>query len=241
MTVQRLTFAKGAKHGLPILLGYLSVSFAFGMLAVENGMPLWAPVLISLSNFTGTGQFVGANLWAQGAALTEIGFTILIINLRYLLMSLSLSQRLSDKVTMWQRLLIAFGDTDEIFGVSMQQRAPLTFGYMMGLILVSYAGWVGGTVAGVFASAALPASVSSALGIAIFAMFIAIVVPPAKEVRPVTMVVLAAVGLSCLFRWVPGLNRLSGGWVIIICGVAAAAVGALRYPACSMTEGDGDA
>lgn len=234
------TFTKGVRDGLPVAFGYLSVSFAFGMLALEKGLPVWSPILISITNFTGTGQFVGVNLIAQGAALTEIGFTILIINLRYLLMSLSLSQRLSDKVTLPQRLLIAFGNTDEIFAVSMQQREPLRFGYMMGLILCAYSGWVGGTAIGAFASSLLPEAVCSALGIAIYAMFIAIIIPPARETKPILMVVLIGTGLSCLFHWTPGLQQLSSGWIIIICGVAAAGFGALRYPTCSVKGEDAD-
>lgn len=236
-----LTFGRGMKDGLPIAFGYLSVSFAFGMLALEKGLPLWSPVLISVTNFTGTGQFVGVNLMAQGAALAEIGFTILIINLRYLLMSLSLSQRVCGNVSLPQRLLIAFGNTDEIFAVSMQQREPLNFKYMMGLILCAYAGWIAGTTLGAFASSALPDAVRSALGIAIYAMFIAIIVPPARQTHPILMVVLIAVFMSCVFRWTPGLNRVSSGWVIIICGVAASAFGALRYPTCSVKDGEGHA
>lgn len=228
--LQELTFGKGVKDGLPIALGYLSVSFAFGMIAVQKGLPVWSPIVISLTNFTGTGQFAGADLLAAGAAFTEIAFTLLIINLRYLLMSLSLSQRLSPKMTLWGRLAVAFGNTDEIYAVAMQQGRELNFRYMMGLILCSYSGWILGTALGAFASSFLPTAVRSALGIALYAMFIAIILPAAKTSKPILRVVLISVVISCIFYYVPLLNTLSKGWVIIICGVVSSAVGAALFP-----------
>lgn len=226
----KLTFFKGFRDGLPILLGYLSVAFAFGMLGSERGLPVWAPAVISMTSFTGTGQFVGVTLFSSGIALTEITLTILIINIRYMQMSLSLSQKLEEKMTLWQRLLVAFGNTDEIYAVSMQQNDFLNFRYMVGLILASYTGWVGGTVIGSAASSILPRAIVSALGIAIYAMFVAIVIPPAKKSRPIVIVIAISIVLSCIFRYTPGLNRISSGWVVIICGVSAALFGALRYP-----------
>ena len=218
----KLTFFKGFRDGLPILLGYLSVAFAFGMLGSERGLPVWAPAVISMTSFTGTGQFVGVTLFSSGIALTEITLTILIINIRYMLMSLSLSQKLEEKMTLWQRLLVAFGNTDEIYAVSMQQNDFLNFRYMVGLILASYIGSA--------ASSILPRAIVSALGIAIYAMFVAIVIPPAKKSRPIVIVIAISIVLSCIFRYTPGLNRISSGWVVIICGVSAALFGALRYP-----------
>ncbi len=230
MKKQGQTFGKGFRDGLPILLGYLSVAFAFGMLGTERGLPFWAPTLISLTSFTGTGQFVGVTMLTNGIALLEITITIFIINIRYFLMSLSLSQKLEDDMPLWQRLIVAFGDTDEIFAVSMQQKGLLNFRYMIGLILSAYSGWVFGTLIGSVASSVLPQAVISALGIAIFAMFIAIIIPPAKHAKPIMIVILIAVGMSCLFRYVPVLNQISSGWAVIICGVTASLIGALRYP-----------
>lgn len=228
--LNKLTFGKGIKNGMPIAFGYLSVAFAFGMICIKKGLPAWSPVLISLTSFSGTGQFAGADLIAAGAAFAEIAFTLLIINMRYLLMSLSLSQKLSGKINLFGRLLIAFGNTDEIFAVAMQQRGELCFTYMLGLILSSYSGWVGGTALGVFASAFLPEAVRSALGIALYAMFIAIIIPAAKESKPVMRVALISVIISCIFFFVPVLNTLSKGWVIIICGIVSSAVGAALFP-----------
>ncbi|MBE7027219.1 MAG: AzlC family ABC transporter permease [Ruminococcaceae bacterium] len=228
--LKNLTFSKGVRDGLPIALGYLSVSFAFGMICMQNGLPAWAPILISLTNFTGTGQFAGADLIVAGAAFAEIAFTVLIINMRYLLMSLSLSQKLEQKMPVIKRLAIAFGNTDEIFAVAMRQNGELNFTYMMGLILSAFSGWVSGTVLGVFASSFLPASLQSALGIAIYAMFIAIIVPAAKESKPITRVVLIGVLISCVFYYTPVLSAVSKGWVIIISGVISSALGAYFFP-----------
>lgn len=226
----RLTFYDGLKDGLPIALGYISVSFAFGILAVEKGLPLWSPILISLSNFTGTGQFVGVGLIASGTAILEIAFTIFIINIRYFLMSLSLSQKIPENINLWQRLVIAFGDTDEIFAVSMQKKEELNFKYMLGLIICSFLGWNLGTLVGAVANNALPISIRNALGIAIYGMFIAIIIPPATKLKPVSQVITISLIMSCIFKWFPILNRLSSGWVIIICGIASSAIGAYLHP-----------
>ncbi len=228
--MSQLTFRKGAADGVPIALGYFSVAFAFGMLAVTNRFPVWTPLVISLTNFTGTGQFAGLDLLRLGASFFEIACTMLIINVRYVLMSLSLSQKLDGRVTLWQRLLIAFGNTDEIYAVSMGQPGTLCFPYMMGLILCSFSGWVGGTAVGALCGGFFPDSVIRALGIALYAMFIAIIIPPARDYGPIAKIILLAVLLSCLFWYVPGLSELSNGWVIIICGVVSAGVGALLFP-----------
>lgn len=224
---QKQTFFHGCKDAIPIALGYLSVSFAFGILTVQHGLPIWTPALISATNFTGTGQFVGADLIAAGSTLLQIAITILVVNLRYLLMSLSVSQIVEEEMPLWQRFVIAFGVTDEIFAVSMQQREPLRFSYLMGLMLFSFFGWNTGTVLGSFASSVLPNSVQSALGIAIYAMFLAIIIPPARKSKLITFVITVSVLLSCALHWLPGLNRMDEGWTIIFSGVIAALVGAV--------------
>jgi Predicted branched-chain amino acid permease (azaleucine resistance) len=225
-----LTFQLGIKHGIPIALGYLSVSFAFGMIAADKGFSAWAPILTSISSFTGTGQFVGINLISLGASFVELVFTLLIINARYVLMSVSLSQRLSAKVTLWQRCLIAFGNTDEVFAVAMNNGQLLDFRYMSGLILVSYSGWILGTILGAFSGGLLPGSIASAFGIMLYAMFVAIIIPPAKEKHSILFVIFVASAISCAFRYVPALKPISGGWVVIIGGVLSAVIGALIFP-----------
>ena len=221
-------FSKGIKDGIPIALGYVAVSFAFGMLAVQKGLPLWGPVIISITNFTGTGQFAGIDLIEKGAAFVEIATALLIINMRYMLMSLSLTQRLSPDMSFCKRILMAFGITDEVYAVAMQQNFLLTGSYMAGLILMSYSGWVGGTMLGAIASYAIPLSVRTALCIAIYAMFIAIIVPPAKKSKPILLVIAISLVMSCLLRLI--FTSLSSGWIIIICGITASLAGALLCP-----------
>lgn len=230
MPREGLTFQNGIKDGLPICLGYFSVSFAFGIAAMQAGLPAWGPILTSLTSFTGTGQFVGVNLMATGAACLEIAFTVLIINMRYLLMSLSLSQKIPVSFTLLQRMVIAFGNTDEIYAVVMQQARPLTFPYMAGIILCSFSGWCGGTLLGTFASTALPLSVRSALDIMLYAMFIAIIVPPIRSAKPIRNVAALSILLSCGFHFLPIFDGLGSGWIIIICGIVASALGAYLYP-----------
>lgn len=229
-------FQKGLKDGLPICLGYISVSFAFGVMATQGGMPAWAALVISMSNMTSAGQVAGTNLILSGGMYLEIAVTTFVINIRYMLMSLSLSQKVDEAMTGLQRWVLSFGVTDEIFAVAMQQKDTVSASYLSGLILTPYIGWSLGTLVGATATDLLPGSVRTALGIAIYGMFLAIIIPPARKSAPVARVIAIAVALSCLFRWVPVLNRLSGGWVIILCAVAASAYGALRYPV-QETEG----
>lgn len=222
-------FIEGFRYGLPVMLGYFPVSFAFAVAAVAGGLPWYLVLLISLSNFTSAGQQAGAGLLMRGAPLPELGVTVFIINIRYMLMSLSLSQRLG-KMPLVKRLLIANGVTDEIFFLAMRRDGTLSGWFLAGLAAGPYGGWVLGTLVGALAGAVLPASLSSALGIALYAMFIAIVTPAARDSHPVAAVALLAVGLSCLFKYVPGLSLLPSGWALILCALLAAAVGAWRFP-----------
>jgi len=227
---EALTFKKGLKDGLPICLGYISVSFAFGMMATQGGLPVWVALLISMTNMTSAGQFAGTELILSGGLYIEIAVTTFVINIRYMLMSLSLSQKVDEAMTSLERWVLSFGVTDEIFAVSMQQKGSINARYLSGLIATPYIGWTLGTLLGGTATNLLPMGVRTALGIAIYAMFIAIIIPPAKKSRPVLKVILLSVALSCIFKWVPGLNLISSGWVIIICAVIASAYAALRYP-----------
>lgn len=232
----KFSFYKGFKDGVPIALGYFSVAFAFGMLAVSKNFGSWVPIVISVTNFTGTGQFAGLDLIFAGSAYFEVAFTILIINLRYSLMSLSLSQKLDDSVTIFQRFMIAFGNTDEIYAVAMQQNCMLNYRYMSGLILCSYTGWVSGTALGAVASSIVPQTVLGALGIALYAMFIAIIIPPARKSVSIALIILASAAMSCIIRYVPLFSGISSGWTIIICGVISSAAGALLFPVCEQKE-----
>lgn len=236
MGMSALTFEKGLKDGLPICLGYISVSFAYGMMATQGGLPVWAALAISMSNMTSAGQVAGTNLLLSGGAVLELAVTTFVINIRYMLMSLSLSQKVDAAMTNLERWVLSFGVTDEIFAVAMQQEGSVNARYLSGLILTPYIGWSVGTLLGGTMTGLLPASVRSALGIAIYGMFVAILVPAARRAAPAAKGILLAAALSCLFRWVPGLNQVSGGWAIIFCAVAASAYAALRDPIPEMED-----
>ena len=225
---RRARFAAGFRCGAPIMLGYAPVAFAFAVGAVGSGLPWWIVVLISLTNFTSAGQKAGADLMIASAPLTEIGAAVFVINIRYILMSLSLTQRML-KMPLVKKLTLANGVTDEIYFLSMKQDA-LSGWFFAGLSAGPYVGWVGGTFLGALAGAVLPEALSSALGIALFAMFIAIIVPEIKKSRAVTVVCLLAAGLSAVLYYVPVLNLIPSGWALIFAAVVAAAVGAWLFP-----------
>lgn len=223
-------FRKGIRHGLPIALGYLSVSFAFGMKAVGDGLTVLQAVLISMTNLTSAGQIAALPLMTGGAALTEMALTQLTINLRYALMSLSLSRKLDSSMGTLQRMIFSFANTDEIFAVASSQPGKVGKHYLYGLMLTPWFGWSLGTLLGAAAGTLLPAFVRTALGIAIYGMFLAIILPPARKQTSVRVVVALAVALSLCFRYIPGLNRVSSGFAIILCAVGAAAAGAALFP-----------
>lgn len=230
-------FVKGLSHGIPICLGYFSVSFGFGILAVKSGLQAIDAILISLTNLTSAGQAAGVGIIAAAGTLLEMAVTQFVINLRYSLMGISLSQKLSDKFTTVHRLIASFGITDEIFAVAVSQKEKLVPSYMYGLIMISASGWVGGTALGAVAGLALPASLTAAMGILLYGMFIAIIVPAAKKCRKDLIVILLAAAFSTIFKYL--LPMVSFGFAIIISAILAAIVGAILFPVdVAETEGD---
>lgn len=221
---------RGVQDGIPIALGYLSVSFAFGIMAVSAGLTPWQAILISVANVTSAGQFAGVEIMAACGGLVEMALTQLVINIRYALMSLSLAQKVDDTFKKPTRMAVSFCVTDEIFAVSVSRNKTVSKYYMLGIISVSYIGWIAGTAFGALLGGILPAVISDALGIAIYGMFLAIILPAARDDSRFLKVIIIAVVLSCMFRWIPVLNKVSSGFVIIICAVAASAVGAWLYP-----------
>lgn len=224
----RSEFLKGMTHGIPIALGYISVSFGFGIAAVRAGLSVAAAVGISASNLTSAGQAAGVEIIAAGGTLIELALSQLVINLRYSLMGLSLSQKLDDSFTVPHRLLASYGITDEIFAVAAAQPGKLKPSYMYGLILISALGWTGGTLLGAVAGQALPQMFTAAMGILLYGMFIAIIIPPSRKSRSVFGAVLIAALISLLFKFV--FTKISVGFAIIISASVAAAVMALIAP-----------
>lgn len=226
----RVLFKKGVQHGIPIFLGYLTVSFTFGIMAVDGGLAPGQAVLISLLNLTSAGQFAGLDVILTGGPMLELILTQIVINLRYMLMSFSLSQKLDKSVTLPERLLISYGVTDEIFALTASAPGKVKAPYPFGLIAISVPGWVLGTALGALAGSVLPPFILSALSVAIYGMFLAIIIPPARKDRAVLFVVLISMGLSCLFHYAPLLRNISTGFVIIIVTVAVSMAAALLRP-----------
>ena len=220
----------GVHQGLPVGLGYFSVSFGFGAMAAAKGVSALDATLISITNVTSAGQFAGLTLIVAAATLWEIVLTQLIINSRYALMSLALSQRMGEKIGFWPRLLIAFTNTDEIFALAMARKEPLTVPFLLGLGLLPVMGWTSGTLCGALAGSVLPEHIRAALGVMLYGMFVAIVVPPAKKEKEILAAVVLAMVCSCLFAWVDALKAVSEGIAIVICTVAAAALCAALFP-----------
>lgn len=225
-----VSFRKGIKDGIPIALGYFAVSFTFGMMAVSGGLSIWQAVLISLTNLTSAGQFAGLDIILLGGSYWEMALTQLIINLRYCLMSFSLAQKLERNIPWAHRYLVAFGVTDEIFGVSVSQPGKVSPYYNYGAMIVAIPGWTLGTLTGAISGSLLPEFMISALSVAIYGMFLAVIIPPAKTNRAVLGVVIAAMAVSTLFEVVPVLKNVSSGFVIIITTVLVAGAAALICP-----------
>ena len=223
-------FKHGVVKGLPIFFGYIPVSFTFGIMAVQSGLPVWLAIFISVSNVTSAGQFAGTSLIAAGAGYFEIALTTLVINIRYMLMSVVLSQRIDEKVSLPSRLLIGYGITDEIFAIAITETEEVTPSYMYGLIAVPVFGWTLGTALGALANGLLPASLSDAMGIALYAMFIAIIIPPAKKSKAVLLAIVIAVLVMCVFRVVKPFAVISSGFQVIIATIIAAGLMAWLAP-----------
>ncbi len=240
MNTEENRFTKGIIDGIPICLGYLAVAFAFGIFSVGKGLSVLETVAISMTNLTSAGQLAAVPVIASGGTLVELALTQLVINFRYVLMSVSLSQKLGKGVRLLDRFWIAFGNTDEIFAVSSSKKGEVGRRYMAGLILTPYIGWSLGTFLGGAAGNILPKMVISSLELAIYGMFIAIVAPQVKKNKPTLMCVALAVLLSCLFCYLPYLNQVPSGFTVIICAVISSAVFAYIVPIPDLEEAEAD-
>lgn len=224
------SFLCGMRDGLPIAVGYFAVSFAIGINASGAGMTPLQAALLSLLNVTSAGEAAGVSLIAAGTTYAELAITQLIINIRYLLMSCALSQKISPKTSLLHRLLMSYGITDEIFAISASSAGQLDPFYPYGAICVAVPGWTIGTLLGALFGAILPGRLVSALGVALYAMFIAIILPPARKNHVLALLVPLSMAASWLFHVVPILNSISEGFRIIILTVLIAGAAALFFP-----------
>ena len=209
-------FKAGLKDGIPIGLGYLAVSFTFGIMAKGAGLTTLEAVVLSFTNLTSAGQFAGLGIITAGSSLVEMAMAQLIINLRYCLMSCSLSQKLDSHMPFFHRFLMSYGVTDEIFGVSVCKSGVLSPYFSYGLMAMAVPGWTIGTLLGAVSGSLLPARLLSALNVALYGMFLAVVIPPARENKVLRMVILVSMALSFLFTQIPVLRDISSGFKIII-------------------------
>ncbi|MEF9958442.1 MAG: AzlC family ABC transporter permease [Niameybacter sp.] len=222
-------FNSGLRKAMPIALGYFPVSFTFGIMAASGGVGPLTAAFISLTNFTSAGQFAGTQLMLVGGPLLEIAVTTFVINIRYMLMSLAISQKL-ESMSLVKKLILAFGITDETFALASLEKKEIPFLHMLGIIVGPYIGWILGTFCGAYASSLLPFSLQQAMGIALYAMFIALIIPGMKKVKAVRIVVLFTILISISLHFVPFLRNLTEGWKIIIITLLGSSASAWLFP-----------
>lgn len=220
----------GIKDGIPIALGYLAVSFTFGIVAKNTGLSATQASFMSLTNLTSAGQFAALSLIGTSAAYLEMAVTQLVINLRYCLMSCALSQKLDEQMPFAHRFLLACGVTDEIFGVSVCREGKLNPFYMYGVMSVAIPGWTLGTFLGVVSGSILTPRLISALSVALYGMFLAVIIPPAKKNNVLAGLILISMLTSFLFADTPVLGRISPGFRIILLTVVLAGAAAIAFP-----------
>lgn len=222
-------FVRGLRSGIPIGLGYLSVSFTFGIMAISLGFEWWQAVIISLLTVTSAGQLAGINVMVNPGQYVTMLISQLTINVRYSFMSISLSQKVSKRFGGIKRWLLGFFMTDEIFAVASAED-EVSPEFFFGLSVIPYAGWTLGTLLGGLVGNVLPEIIMNALCLAIYGMFLAIVLPPARGSKAVLTVVCVAVLLNSVFYYVPLIQEIPSGISISICAIAAASIGALLFP-----------
>lgn len=223
-------YVMGLRDGIPIGLGYFAVAFSLGIAAKQAGLTALQGFLASFLCNASAGEYAGFALISAGGSYLEMVMVTLIANARYLLMSCALSQRFSPQTGMLHRVLIGFDLTDEIFGLLIARPIPLTPAYAYGAMSVAIPSWAFGTAAGILVGSVLPARVVSALSVALFGMFLAIIIPPAKENRVIGIFVLLSFVLSGTANVVPLISALPSGTKIILLTVGLSCVAAHFFP-----------
>lgn len=229
-TEGRTWLIRGMRDGIPISLGYFAVAFALGILARNTGMSALQAGFMSATMLASAGEYAVVNAIATGAGYGEMIVTTLVVNLRYLLMSSALSQKIRRDKPFYHRLFMAYAVTDEIFAASVSVEGRLHPAYTYGLAMVAAPGWVLGTVLGVLLGMIMPARVMSAMSVALYGMFLAVVVPPSRKSRIIAGVVLVSMLSSAVFSLIPVLSRISSGFQIIILTILVAGAAAVLFP-----------
>jgi len=223
-------YLAGLKKGIPVAIAYLAVSFTFGLATLRGEFPLWFASLLSATNLTSAGQFTGIQLMQLGAGYLELTLAVFIINLRYALMSFALSQQVQIRITPATRFCMSLLLTDEVFALANEKGAAITPAYYFGLATLPYLGWQLGTLFGYVLGGVFPSAVIAAAGIAIYCMYIAIFLPPAKRNRGIALAVMIGAALSCALYYIPYLNTIPMGFRVILAAIVATFVAAALFP-----------
>ena len=226
----------GFRDGLPIGIGYFAIAFTVGFFAVGAGLNWLEATLISGLNLTSAGQIAAIPIIAAGGSLFELALTQIVINSRYALMSISLSQRLGESIRFRDRFIIAFFNTDEIFAVALAKESMLGKKYLLALATLPYFGWTLGTLFGALLGGVLPSLLTGAFSVAIYAMFIAIVIPEAKSYRMTAICVLSSIAVSFGFEFISVFDSFPRGIFIVIATILISAIFALIAPIKSAAE-----
>ena len=237
----RSELLRGARDGLPIGLGYYAVAFSLGITAKAAGLSPIQGFIASFLNHASAGEYALFSLIAANAAYWEVAAVILITNMRYLLMSAALSQKLHPNTGMHHRFLLGFGITDEIFGLGIAYKGFLRPAYLYSAFLVAAVMWASGTASGIVAGNILPTNIVSALSVAIYGMFLAIIIPPARQNRVVAVLVAVSFACSFAFSVLPFVSAPASRMRPIVLPVAISAAGALLRPLADAASEGGEA
>ena len=227
---RRTVFMEGVHDGVPIALGYFVVAFTLGILAKTAGLSAWQGFVTSAVNIASAGEYAGFTVIAAQAPYLEIAVLTLVANARYFLMAAALAQRFAPDTPLLHRLAVSFGVTDEVFGITVARGGMVQPYYNYGALAISVPAWSAGTSAGILAGGILPAAAVSALSVALYGMFVWVILPPAKKSRPIAGMVLASFLLSLAATYAPLTSELSGGTRTILLTLLIAGVGAALFP-----------
>ncbi|WP_454942351.1 AzlC family ABC transporter permease [Evtepia sp.] len=223
-------FTRGMRVGVPIFLGYLAVSFTLGITAKNAGLSAFQATLTSLLVNASAGQYAAFTLMAAQGGYLEMALLTLVTNARYLLMSCSLSQKLSPQTRLWQRCTVGFAVTDEMFGMAIAERQDLSPFYYFGMMTVAMPGWALGTFLGTSVGNILPASAVSALSVGLYGMFLAVVIPASRKSKVILGVVAVSMGASFLLSVLPLFAQMAEGTRLIILTIVISAGAAALFP-----------
>ena len=246
MEESKSLFKQGLKEGFPIGLGYLPLAFTLGVNAATGGFKFLNSITMSILSFTGVGQMNAMSLMLENATYFSIFIALLVINLRNIVLSLSLSQRLDENVSLWKRLIIAMGNTDEIFALTIRREGKIPADYFLGVMSFPYFAWGVGAIVGNLATTLVPRDICIAMSMALYAMLVASVVPAVKKSKPILFVAILSGVLSFIMQGIrPISNALSNlmgksasSWILVAGSIFSAAVAACIWPVKNSEEGN---